>query len=127
MAALSTYLAADLQTALAGVGVDIEAAFSPYFFASPMTGTQDYVNHYQSTVITYTLVNYALDIVPAVPPALLGFCALNGGGPTHDVHTIPPLPRGALTPPTIPNNHSPVGYARMLDPTNAEALRLPVP
>jgi hypothetical protein len=125
--ALCTYLAADLQAALAAVGIDVGEQFSPYFFASPMTGTQDYVNHYQSTVVTYTLVNYAIDIVPAVPPALLGFCALNGGGPTHDVHTIAPLSPGALMPPTIPNNHSPVGYARMLDPTNAEALRLPVP
>jgi hypothetical protein len=126
-AALATYLAADLQQALATAGVDVTDDFSPYFFASPMTGTQDYVDYYQTTVINYTLVNYAIDIVPAVPPALLGFCSLNGGGPTHDVHTIAPLSPGALLPPDAQHNHSPVGYARMLDPANAAAKALPAP
>jgi hypothetical protein len=117
-AALSTYLAADLEVAL-GPGV----VFYPYFFASPKTGTQDYVNEYQAKVTYYTLVNYAVDLVPQVPPSLLGFCDLNGGGPTHDVHTIPwPSPGGL--PLSVQNNHSPIGYARMLDPTNQVAQQL---
>jgi hypothetical protein len=49
---------------------------------------------------------------------------LNGGGPTHDVHVIPRLAPGALMPPTVPNNHSPLGYARMLDPANPAAQML---
>ena len=118
-AALSTYLAADLQAALSP-----DTIFYPYFFASPKTGTQDFVDDYQGKVTYYTLVNYSIDLVPAVPPALLGFCDLNGGGPTHDVHTLPRLAPGALVPATIPNNHSPIGYALMLDPQNAQARQL---
>jgi len=71
-----------------------------------------------------SLGNEAIDLVPAVPPQLLGFRSLKGGGPTHDVHVIPQLSPGALTPPTVPNNHSPLGYARMLDPANPAALAL---
>jgi hypothetical protein len=123
-AALATYLVADLDAAL--VAANLNVAFKPHFFASPKPGTQDYVDTYQSTVTTYTLVNYAIDIVPAVPPEILGFCALNAGGPTHDVHTITALSPGAVMPPNIPNNHSPVVYARMLDPANPVAAALPV-
>ncbi|MFI4933397.1 MAG: hypothetical protein ACHP7N_02155 [Caulobacterales bacterium] len=121
-AALATYLAADLQDALAAAAPNV--AFNPYFFASPKPGTQDFVDDYQAKVATYTLVNYAIDMVPAVPPDLLGFCSLNGGGPSHDVHTIPPLTPGAAMPPTVQNNHSPVNYARMLDPANSAAKAL---
>ena len=120
--ALATYLTADLQVALKASGATIGLA--PYFFASPKPGTTDYVNNYQTSVTTYTLVNYAIDMVPMVPPDLLGYAALNPGGPYHDVHTIPALSPGAITPPTPANNHNPVGYARMLDPTNAIAQRL---
>lgn len=122
-AALATYLTADLQAALAGSAIELD----PYFFASPKPGTADYTQHYQMTVSAYTLVNYSLDIVPLVPPEFLGYAALNGGGPTHDVHLIAPLSPGALTPPLPPQNHSPVGYARMLDPGNAAAAALPAP
>jgi hypothetical protein len=119
-AALATYLTADLQVAL-GAG----AALEPYFFASPKTGTADYVRHYQMTVSAYTLVNYAIDLVPMVPPDVLGYASLNAGGPTHDVHTIAPLSPGAIMPPFAAQNHSPVGYARMLDPANVLARQLP--
>jgi triacylglycerol lipase len=119
--ALATYLTADLQTAL-GPGVELD----PYFFASPKPGTTDYVNNYQQTVTTYTLVNYAVDLVPMVPPELMGYAALNPGGPSHDVHIITyPTPGGL--PLGAANNHSPVGYARMLDPGNAIAKALPAP
>jgi hypothetical protein len=121
-AALATYLAADLQNSLAEIQPPV--VFYPYFFASPKTGTGDYVDDYQARVSYYTLVNYAIDLVPAVPPELLGFRALKGGGPTHDVHVIMPPAPGALMPPTVPNNHSPIGYARMLDPANPAALAL---
>jgi hypothetical protein len=122
-AALATYLTADLQTVLAAAGVVMD----PYFFASPMTGTGDYVQHYQMTVSAYSLVNYAIDLVPMVPPAALGYAWLNAGGPTHDVHTISALSPGALIPPFPAQNHSPVAYARMLDPANAVAHALPAP
>jgi hypothetical protein len=123
-AALATYLAADLQPALANAAPAVE--LDPYFFASPKPGTGDYVNNYQQTIVTYTLVNYAVDVVPMVPPDLLGYSALNGGGPSHDVHTIPYPSPGGL-PNSLANNHSPVGYARMLDPANAVAAALPAP
>jgi len=122
-AALATYLAADLQKALAGANVE----FDPYFFASPRPGTSDYANAYQQAVTAYSLINYALDLVPMVPPDALGYAPLNPGGPYHDVHTIPAFSAGALMPPLPQQNHSPVGYARMLDPQNAIARALPAP
>lgn len=121
-AALSTYLAGDLVDALRTVAPEV--VFYPYFFASPRTGTQDFVDDYQRRVAYYTLVNYAVDVVPAVPPALLGFKSLNAGGPYHDVHTIPYPSPGGLSPPNPKNAHSPIGYARMLDPANPQALAL---
>jgi hypothetical protein len=124
-AALATYLAADLQVAMAAAGV--AAPVDPYFFASPKPGTTDYVNAYQRNVTAYSLVNYAIDLVPMVPPELLGYAALNAGGPTHDVHTIAYPTAGGLQPPLPAQNHSPVGYARMLDPNNAVARLLPAP
>lgn len=119
-AALATYLTADLQAALGDGAPPLE----PYFFASPKTGTADYVNYYQRTVSAYTLVNYAIDLVPMVPPDMLGYAALNAGGPFHDVHTISAFSKGALMPPDAAHNHSPVGYARMLDPNNPIAGHL---
>ncbi|HEY3800165.1 MAG TPA: hypothetical protein VGL58_17600 [Caulobacteraceae bacterium] len=123
-AALATYLAADLQPALKAAAPAVE--MDPYFFASPKTGTGDYVANYQRTIATYSLVNYAVDVVPMVPPDLLGYSALNGGGPSHDVHIISYPTAGGL-PNSLANNHSPVGYARMLDPANAIAAALPAP
>jgi|HubBroStandDraft_2_1064218.scaffolds.fasta_scaffold314969_1 hypothetical protein len=73
--ALATYLAADIQTALA----DAPIAFHPYFFASPRVGTPDYVNHYQMTVSTYSLIIYSADLVPTLPPDWL-FATLKAGG-----------------------------------------------
>jgi hypothetical protein len=119
-AALSTYLAADLQAALAGSGLRLD----PYFFASPKPGTTDYVNAYQRNVTAYSLVNYALDVVPMVPPDALGWAALNPGGPTHDVHTITFPTHNAPFPPDVAQDHSPVTYALMLDPNNAVAATL---
>ena len=73
-AALSVFLAADLQKQLAGT----EIALAPYFFACPHTGTADYVADYQATVSAYELVNYAADLVPMLPPDL---SPLVGGRP----------------------------------------------
>ena len=119
-AALATYLTADLETALKGSKISLE----PYFFASPRTGTYDFVSNYRSSVGTYTLVNFAGDLVPNLP-FLPPFQTLMGGGPTHDVHVIPLDDPNA--PPLSPqNNHSPVSYARMLDPGNHAAQVLPL-
>lgn len=118
-AALATYLTADLQMALRGSPIPL----APYFFASPRVGSPDYVNNYQMTVSAYTLVNYAADLVPAVPPSWL-FATLNGGGPSHDVHTLQQGAPGSLLPANVGNNHSPVGYALMCDLANPVARSL---
>jgi pimeloyl-ACP methyl ester carboxylesterase len=120
-AALATYLTADLQPKVAALGVD----FRPYFFASPKVGTQDYADHYQQTVPVYSLVNFAADLVPMLPSSP-PFVALNGGGPTHDVHTIARGVPGAPPWPEVnpEKNHNCAYYALMLDPANTEAPRL---
>ncbi len=120
-AALATYLAADLEAALKGSAVELD----PYFFASPRPGTSDFALNYQNTVSAYSLANYAGDMVPNLP-TVPPFQALNGGGPTHDVHLIP-LNDPNAPPFNLANNHSPVSYARMLDPTNPVAMALPIP
>jgi hypothetical protein len=123
-AALATYLTADLQKQLPGTNVELK----PYFFASSKTGTKDYVDNYQATVPAYDLVNYIADVVPFLP-STPPFYPLNAGGSTHNVHIIPKGLPGE--PPPSPNpitnivhRHSPVAYARMLDPTNPVAQRL---
>ena len=123
-AALATYLTADLQKRAVGTSV----AIKPYFFASPRPGTQDYADNYQASIPSYDLVNYVADLdpnVPSNPP----FYTLNGGGASHNVHIIaralPGAPAQGLDPMTnVANNHSPVTYARMLDPNNQVARRL---
>jgi hypothetical protein len=54
---------------------------------------------------------------------------LNPGGSTHNVHIIPPRAPGALDTSLmaqldVKSNHSPIGYARMLDQANPVAQRL---
>lgn len=119
--ALATYFAFDLQKQLAGA-----AAMAAYMFASPKPGTQDYANGYQSAVTTYTVCNFARDIVPTLPTTP-PFTPLNAGGPTHDVHIIPsndPNAPPIQFPPNFGRYHNPATYAHMLDPANAIAIRL---
>jgi Lipase (class 3) len=120
-AALATYLTRDLLVQFVGTNISV----TPYFFASPKIGTQDYVDNYQQAVGTYTLVNFAADLVPMLPSSP-PFMALNGGGPTHDVHIIPINSPGAPPfPPVDPMfNHHTAYYAHMLDPTNTMATKL---
>jgi hypothetical protein len=110
-----------LVAQLKGSGIAVE----PYFFASPKPGTQDYADNYQQVVGTYTVVNFAADLVPMLPssPPVV---SLNGGGPTHDVHVIPFNDPNAPSylPPDPLKNHNTATYARMLDPTNAMAAKL---
>jgi Lipase (class 3) len=119
-AAMATYLTADLQPLLAA-----GAPFQPFFFALPRVGTSDYVDDYQATVAAYDVVNYAADLVPNLPTDP-PFSSINSGGATHNVHLIPKGLPGA-PPSSLTNNHSCVAYARLLDPANAEAQRLPIP
>jgi hypothetical protein len=121
-AALATYLAYDLTRALGAQA----SRLRPYFFASPKTGTTDWVNWYQRSVGCYDLTNYSLDFVPMVPP---DGDTLNAGSGGHNVHIIAALSPGALDVGTFARwdaskNHSPIGYARMLDQANAVAQRL---
>jgi hypothetical protein len=120
-AALATYLTRDLLVQLTETKIPV----TPYFFASPKVGTQDYVDNYQQAVGNYTLVNFAADLVPMLPSSP-PFVSLNGGGPTHDVHIIPINSPGAPPfPPIDPMfNHSPAYYAHMLDPSNTMAAKL---
>jgi hypothetical protein len=119
--ALATYLTADLLTQFMGTNVTV----TPFFFASPKPGTQDYADNYQQAVATYTVVNFAADLVPMLPSSP-PFVALNGGGPSHDVHIIPRNAPGAPPFPQLDpaKNHNPAYYAVMLDPTNAIAQGL---
>jgi hypothetical protein len=121
-AALATYLTYDLNASLGPLADTLH----PYFFASPKTGTSDWVNGYQRAVKRYDLTNYALDFVPMVPP---DGDTLNAGSSDHNVHIIAALSPGALDTGAFANfdaskNHSPIGYARMLDGTNTVARRL---
>jgi hypothetical protein len=124
-AALATYLANDLVALLAKSGLSV----LPYMFASPRTGSQDYVNNYRATTPVYSVVNYDRDLVPHLPPLPLA-ATLAGGGPTHDVHVIPVkdpnAPEFSLLHPiaAIELAHNPACYAFMLDPDNPEAIRL---
>lgn len=123
-AALATYLAFDLCRAL---GRDNAARLRPYFFASPKTGTSDWVTSYQRALGAYDLCNYSLDFVPMVPPDGDTLLAGSGG---HNVHIIAALSPGALDTRALfakwdaAKNHSPIGYARMLDQSNETAKRL---
>ena len=121
-AALATYLAYDLNAALG----DQAGRLRPYFFASPMTGTSDWVNWYQRQLVRYALSNYALNFVPKVPP---DGATLNPGGIDHNVHIIEArapgaLDTGAFAPFDWTENHSPIGYALMLDGTNPVACSI---
>jgi hypothetical protein len=120
-AALATYLAADLQAALAPLGVD----FTPAFFASPKPGSSDFVDGYQARVSAYTLVDFAADLVPMLPSSPPSV-ALRAGGVLHNVKM---LQRGSPGSPPWPElnpvqNHDPARYALMLDPANATARAL---
>jgi hypothetical protein len=125
-AALATYLARDLVTQLQGTGLTVR----PYMFASPRTGSPDFVSNYQATTPIYSVANYARDLVPNLP-TMPPTATLPGGGPTHDVHLIPAKDPNA---PPAPNPlraielaHNPAWYAFMLDPTNPDAARLKPP
>ena len=122
-AALATYLTAELEAALARTNLQLK----PYFFASPRTGTADFVANYQATVSQYSLVNYARDLVPQVPTAPPA-ATLLAGGPTHDVHIIPVNAFGAPPNPDFVTGarlaHNPAYYAVMLDSSNVIARNL---
>jgi len=78
-------------------------------------------------VATYNLANYQNDLVPQLPFAQLGYCALlNLGGQQNSIVLRPggqPWIPGVLD---VGHNHSTVLYARLLDPNNGEALRRPI-
>ena len=122
-AALATYLTYDLVDAL-GHQAD---RVMPYFFASPKTGTGPHVQNYLQKVPFYNLANYQNDLVPKLPFEIEGFSALLPGGPLHNVLTL--RPNGQPYIPAfwdVPKNHSAVLYARILDPANPVAARLPI-
>jgi hypothetical protein len=59
-AAIATYLSYDVAAAL-------EERASACLFCSPRTGDQTWAQKYNSTVTTYRLITYILDVVPYVP------------------------------------------------------------
>jgi pimeloyl-ACP methyl ester carboxylesterase len=119
-AALSAYMAADLDKVVASSNTRL----APYFFAQPRTGTQAFVDNYRGTIRRYALANYISDIVPNLPSSP-PFEALGVGSVLQSIYVIPRNLPG-MPPFSLVNNHSPVAYARMLDPTNAVAQRLPL-
>lgn len=121
--ALGTYFVYDLVQWLGRQASRV----MPYFFASPKTGTTANVQNYLQKVPFYNLVNYQNDLVPKLPFEIEGFSALLPAGPLHNVMTL--RPNGQPYIPVfwdVPKNHSPVLYARILDPTNLAAQRLTI-
>ncbi len=121
--ALGTYLTYDFVQSLGRQASRV----MPYFFASPKTGTVPNVRNYLQRVPFYNLVNYENDLVPKLPFEIEGFSALLPAGPLHNVMTL--RPGGQPYVPAfwdVPKNHSAVLYARLLDPTNLVAQRLPI-
>jgi len=120
-AALATYLAYDLWQAMPA---PLKGTIAPYFFASPKTGVASNVTHYATVVASYNLANYQNDLVPQLPFAQLGYCALLNLGSQQNSIVLQPAGQpwipGVLD---VGHNHSTVLYARLLDPNNGEALR----
>ncbi|THD59382.1 hypothetical protein [Phenylobacterium sp.] len=109
-AALATYLAADMQVELTGVPCALNVAL----FASPKPGSFGYSDGYMARVSSFTDVMFAADIVPQLP----GYPAepLKGGGPGHNVITLPRQGPGAPPAPELDpvTNHATETYAAML-------------
>jgi hypothetical protein len=119
-AVLAGYMTANFNRSVAAA----DTRLAPYFFAQPRMGTQDFVDNYRATNPRYALANYVSDIVPNLPSSP-PFEALGAGTAQQNTYVIP---RGlpGMPPFSLTNNHSCVAYARMLDPTNVLAQRLPL-
>ena len=101
--ALATYLTIDLA-----VSQQMGARVSACMFASPRPGDTEFANYFDQQVASYTLYNYALDVVPTVP-GLFGYTSL------PRAKQIAPDNAQSTIENTVPCNHHAVCYAAMLD------------
>ena len=123
-AALSTYLSYDLINPKTG---NAARNILPYLFASPRTGTNSHVRNYREKVPFYNLTNYEHDLVPKLPFEVEGFCTLDGAGPHQNVHRLKTGQASAVAGFWSQlKNHSSVLYARLLDPNNPIAAKMPI-
>ena len=105
-AAIATYLTLDLN--LAGCPA------SACLFASPRTGNQAFIDHFETKVENYDLFNYERDLVPQVP--VYDVLHLSAYQPLHQEKSIP-VDGSAATISNDPKcNHHLICYTALLDP-----------
>lgn len=78
-------------------------------FASPKPGNQEFIEAFEKVTDNYVVYNYSSDIVPQVPPSLIGYQALK------DVKLITPENSQAIINDNVLSNHHVVCYCAMLD------------
>jgi hypothetical protein len=115
--AIATYLCHDLVDQL----IVSANRLKVYLFASPKTGDHEWVTYYATRVSNYQVSNYALDLVPRVPPIGVD---LSNASLNQTVFEIPANSPGNINgskifPFNAAVNHSPSGYSRMLNPPPA--------
>lgn len=111
--ALATYLTIDLA-----VSQQMGSRVRACMFASPRPGDTEFVNYFDQQVASYTLYNYALDVVPTVP-GLFGYTSL------PRATRIAPSDAQSIIENTLPCNHHAICYAAMLDRTAADWTTMP--
>lgn len=110
--ALATYLTLELARG------PLAERVSACLFASPNTGNQAFVNHFDATVDSYKLFNYLLDVVPRVPtPPLYA--------PLPKVTHLDPRTAEADIRVDVFCNHHIICYAAMLDFQNSPYKHVP--
>lgn len=78
-------------------------------FASPKPGNKEFIEAFQQATENYVVYNYSSDIVPQVPPSLIGYESLK------DVKLLTPDNSQAIINDNILSNHHVVCYCAMLD------------
>jgi triacylglycerol lipase len=112
---LATYLTLDLARGpLAG-------RVRGLYFASPHPGDQAFADFFGQFVTDYLVYNYILDIVPRVPPKLIGYRSLNS-----QRMITPEISRADVTV-SVGCNHHIVCYLAMLDYEQTLTALTPVP
>lgn len=114
-APLATYLTLDLARS------DLGDKVRGCYFASPHPGNAAFGTFFHDNVANYVVYNYVMDIVPRVPPTLLGYQSL----PNRRV--ITPTAAKADVTFDVGCNHHVVCYLAMLDFTAMQAALETVP
>jgi len=109
-AALATYLALDLAGGADGQGPNRTTELGLCLFASPRPGNAAFAAVVEANLAgRYVVYNYVRDVVPDVPPSLLGYCAL------QQVTVLTPDTVQAAITADLACNHHVLCYCAMLD------------